>query len=148
MKRKTFLYLFLLVATLFLSKQSQAQQFVFYFDYDANGNRIERTWAKLEETKSSESLPFVVADSLQQALLTGTVIYPNPTRGMLTVSMPEIPAKGIQYQLYDQSGHVLERGTFYDSTTLLDISSRTDGVYFLLLVSENASTTYKIVKLL
>ena len=147
MKRKPYVQMIVFVAFLFLVQHVQAQNFMFYFDYDANGNRIHRWWAEVLPTKSREVLPFTISDSLQESALANTSVYPNPTRGSLTVSLAEMPAEGVQYHLYDQRGQILEQGKLYEATTLFDIGLRPDGIYFLLLIAERKSTTYKIVKL-
>ncbi|MDR0969404.1 MAG: T9SS type A sorting domain-containing protein [Lentimicrobiaceae bacterium] len=148
MKRKTFVQMLLFVVFLLLMQHVHAQNYMFYFDYDASGNRIHRWWAEMEQMKSSESLPFTLSDTIPESLLDSTSVYPNPTRGSLTVSLAENPEQGVQYHLYDQRGQILEQGKLYKTTTLLDIGSYPDGLYFLLLIADRSSTTYKIIKLL
>lgn len=150
MKKKSFVRTFLFAVTVFLNQMQPVcaqQQYMIYFDYDAQGNRIQRWWAELEQLKSVESLPFAVSDSLSGMPVLHATVYPNPTRGRLTVSLSEIPSEGVSYCLYDQRGHVLEQGKCYEAPMVLDMESYTDGLYFLLLSADRSSVSYKIVKL-
>jgi hypothetical protein len=55
------------------------------------------------------------------------VLYPNPTSSSITVVSPEI----INFQLLDIQGRIMQSGNFIKGENSMDISSFTNGVYFI-----------------
>ena len=55
------------------------------------------------------------------------VLYPNPTSSSITVVSPEI----INFQLLDIHGRIMQSGNFIKGENSMDISSFTNGVYFI-----------------
>jgi len=80
--------------------------------------------------------------SVDNKLLTGLSIYPNPTRGMLYLKGDISQLKAIN--VYSFTGqHVMEVKSNFESIDLRRLQS---AIYFVKLDSEEASATLKIVK--
>jgi len=74
-------------------------------------------------------------------------VYPNPTKGIFNVSMGAIPPKTIL--VYDLIGKIVCTKTEFQSnqsTVLLDLSTASNGIYFVKIISENKSVTKRIIK--
>jgi photosystem II stability/assembly factor-like uncharacterized protein len=74
-------------------------------------------------------------------------IYPNPSKGIFNVSLGTITTKTIL--VYDIIGKIVcFKGEFQNnqSNVLLDLSSVSNGVYFVKIISENKSVTRRIIK--
>lgn len=77
------------------------------------------------------------------------VIYPNPTRNLvhLRISNYVIPDNGLNAQLYDASGRLLEIFTVSDLLTQFDLSKYPTATYQLrVLDGKRLLKTFKIVK--
>ena len=70
-------------------------------------------------------------------------IYPNPTSGLLNVTL-ENPAT---YNIYDLSGKLIQSGSFNQVENQLNIKELANGIYFLRIQDGNNSITEKISKI-
>jgi hypothetical protein len=70
-------------------------------------------------------------------------VYPNPVKNKVTVKASN-PIK--QIQLYDVQGRILQTSIENKMEAVLDISAKPKGIYFLKIITQNGSTTQKIVK--
>lgn len=70
-------------------------------------------------------------------------IYPNPTRGPLTVELPE----AADWQLFDLTGRLLESGASEAAPLALDLSDRPSGVYLLRLRVDGLYREARVVKI-
>ena len=142
----------ILIALLSLNLIALSGQAI-HFNYDESGNRVKRyivlgkgsssgdeTSKKYEE--SNKSAEFV--DKLEELTIK---IYPNPTRGQLSV---EINGLGIDetvdYQLFSQSGILLgtnKKNGFYFT---IDMGQYPGGLYILRLMIEGKISQWKILK--
>ena len=74
-------------------------------------------------------------------------IYPNPTKGDLTVEIHNLPeGKAANLRLYDMSGSLILQKTEVRDTERLNISNRPDGIYILKITSGDSTTEWKIIK--
>lgn len=78
-------------------------------------------------------------------------VYPNPTRGQITVSIKNPPLQPIQVSMYDLLGkrimsqRVMPAGSIFDYE--IDMTDRASGVYFLtLILPDGKKLTRKVVK--
>ena len=72
-------------------------------------------------------------------------IYPNPTKGLITVSAGEQPIK--QIQLFAVTGNMLQNILLNKTTTTIDISNLSSGIYFMkIILNDNSVLTRKITK--
>jgi len=74
-----------------------------------------------------------------------TLIYPNPTKNQLTVSVASKP-ESLSYQLVDVLGREILRGESDKSEFIIDMSNVYTGVYFLRIEQNNNVIVKKIVK--
>lgn len=70
-------------------------------------------------------------------------IYPNPVTQLLMVELEEFSE--VRYQLIDQMGRQLQTQPIYESTTEIDMTSYSEGIYYLQLVTETRQS--KLVKI-
>ncbi|MBL8002837.1 MAG: T9SS type A sorting domain-containing protein [Flavobacteriales bacterium] len=73
-------------------------------------------------------------------------VYPNPGDGLFTVSLPGSTFAGDRYQVLDVTGQVVMQGRPGDRLTVLDLTDRAPGVYFLQLVHGGATHVERLVK--
>jgi hypothetical protein len=70
-------------------------------------------------------------------------IYPNPTKGLITIECNNT-IKSVQ--LYDVQGRILQTNVVNESQASLDMSSQSKGIYFIKIISDNGMKVQKIVK--
>jgi len=70
-------------------------------------------------------------------------VYPNPVKNNVTVK-----ANGniLSLQLYDVQGRLLQTSVVNNTTSVLDISSRTSGMYFLKITTDKGISLEKVIK--
>jgi hypothetical protein len=66
--------------------------------------------------------------------------YPNPSRGMVTVSIPGIASNSVLHVSNTLGEIVLEKSFRNSTTTTLNIDGLPDGVYFVRLISSNGQS--------
>jgi len=69
------------------------------------------------------------------------VIYPNPTRDIVTLNFKETNYSG-EYYLFDVTGKLLAQNVINNSTVVINLTSYTEGVYFLKIGQQ----TYRVIK--
>ena len=70
-------------------------------------------------------------------------IYPNPTHSIINIKSESI-IKSVQ--LFDVQGRLLQTRLINETDSVLDISEKSNGIYFLKITSENGIKTEKIIK--
>lgn len=116
------------------------------YRYDASGNRVERKLIDMTykssgvEEEEEEEYEDVLAD-------VSFSIFPNPTTGLLKVRVSNIPeGEQIKIELYNINGILIEKRNYSNSEEILDLSSRLQGVYLLVITMKEQSSTWKILK--
>jgi hypothetical protein len=73
-------------------------------------------------------------------------VYPNPSNGVFTVSMNNIPS--LKYEIYNVLGQSVQSGEITTANNTINLTSSQNGIYILKLVDEaaNSTVTRKIVK--
>ena len=69
----------------------------------------------------------------------GISIYPNPTTGIINLD----PVPEGTYRLYNEIGRLMDQGTIQPR---FDLSNFDNGIYMLLLQTENESKYFKVIK--
>lgn len=138
-----------LLLLLLASASVIGQNTTVHFGYDADGNRIFRslTVSKMED----KGLP---SDSLESPLclddandLFGQIsLYPNPTRGKLTVMLKGLEGEAVSARVVTLAGTVIEQSEMTDGSHDFDLSGLPPGVYLLQLSTPDASQTWRIIK--
>ncbi len=72
------------------------------------------------------------------------VISPNPSNGKFSID--NTLGSKLSYSVYDLSGKLLSDGTLNNSSTNLDLTQYSDGMYFLRVADDGSYKTFKIIK--
>ena len=71
-------------------------------------------------------------------------LYPNPTNGKCTIRSEEYAIENVE--VYDVFGKRLEQHFVRDYQTVIDLSTRASGVYFVRVTTEQGTVTKRVVK--
>jgi len=140
------------------------------YGYDASGNRISRTIIMtmqatpppqdttetvVEEEAVTTSIqnPEEVEKSLPAEVYTDLLaqtpiaIYPNPTKGLLTVKIAELPQQSVSsLTLFDMLGKIITQQLSLTNENSIDISAQPPGTYIMQIVIDSHTTNWTIVK--
>ncbi len=86
-----------------------------------------------------------VLDTTDPVLDSALLLYPNPTSGEVTLEIPEVE-KGWTYQIIAITGQILKLGTINSPISNLNLKGLSNGVYFILLTSEQQTETIGVIK--
>ncbi|WP_297100169.1 T9SS type A sorting domain-containing protein [uncultured Draconibacterium sp.] len=144
-------YIILAISLLFLLKISPSYGIgdtTFVFTYDASGNRTERV---IDLTKSAEitaSSSSISEEKLIEAELSSLdiKIYPNPTKGVLKVEIPEIGDIKPILVVYNLQGKQLVNKTVSNQISTINLSEQPPGMYIMKIVNGAESLDWKIIK--
>ncbi len=104
-----------------------------YYYYDNNGNRITSTYTHHAPERRKDT------DKVK--------IYPNPTNGMLNVSISSFGNCGYaDIYIVDGSGNIISTQKTSSALTTVNLSSYNQGMYYLRAVMCDQQYTCKIVK--
>jgi hypothetical protein len=89
----------------------------------------------------------LIETSIDDLQLTKLDIYPNPSNGIVTIDFSNSANKMINIELININGQVLYSENFEitNSTKTIDLSSYSNGIYFMLLKSNDSFIKRKIV---
>ncbi len=77
--------------------------------------------------------------------LEGSIIFPNPTTGELTITLPK-GLNGTHMRIFDGTGRmVMEHGFQSDGNLNVDLAHLQDGVHFIQLIGEGYNRTERVV---
>ena len=95
---------------------------------------------------ASNTYRLIVNEMSTSLLSTNKVysIYPNPTKGRLTIGMSGVIAADIT--VYDISGKLVQKLNASGSETTLDLSDAANGIYFVKITSDDEVVTRQVVK--
>ncbi len=118
-----------------------------HFTYDNAGNRETRYIEFKKSTEiigDSNSVPKPVIDWLDEMKLT---IYPNPTKGLLSIEISKIPEGEIgEISINAIDGKSMQRLKGLKTSNQLDISAFPMGIYILHIKFGDKISDWKIVK--
>ncbi len=78
--------------------------------------------------------------------LSGVQIFPNPNQGQFVISLALPTDKGVQVEITDATGKLVNVFTMTDKVQQVNIDTYAAGVYFVRLTSGDLRTTQRIVK--
>jgi hypothetical protein len=125
------------------------------YTYDNNGNRKTR---QLDVQKlRSNSIQFPVVnqknlreEAVKEKVIEGemkTVVYPNPTKGLLKIDITNMPLNSkTEAKVYDLNGTEQMSKRNFDSSSELDISRLKDGIYILRIKVNETIIDWKVIK--
>ncbi len=117
--------------------------------YDAQGNIINDPYPTLFESSGFDLDAIGVMYKNLLSIsdfsnIADVYIYPNPTADFINISELKSTTK---YQLIDINGRIIVAGVANNATEKINISSLTNGVYFLQITTDEATKTEKILKI-
>lgn len=120
------------------------------FAYDLSGNRISRKlvtlYSNISHVKRNdlEKVPQPIEEQIGNLHIT---LYPNPTKGNLSVKIDGIETpENTMIILYNSEGKMVLNSNLYENITNLNISSYPSGWYILRVIADNNHTEFKIIK--
>jgi YD repeat-containing protein len=133
---------YLFIISLLLTAMLLPAQNVTY-SYDAAGNRTARVVTLLRSTESSSPVK-AMEDIIAEHQIK---IYPNPTKGMLSVDIGNLE-KDIMAELIlsDVTGRTISRQKSGSGTVYFNLSSKPSGIYILKIIIKGESVTWKVIK--
>ncbi|MCO5284858.1 MAG: T9SS type A sorting domain-containing protein [Chitinophagaceae bacterium] len=72
-----------------------------------------------------------------------TIVYPNPTKGLITVASTDKTLIGTIAQVYDEAGKLLQSVKITNSSQQFDMSGYTNGIYFIRLANKEVLKVMK-----
>jgi hypothetical protein len=143
--------LFLLGCGLLLSVALSAQTIT--YGYDAAGNRVSRV-IYFYETSEEIPPPEEEAEEQEQEAIYEEMlsemtvkIAPNPTEGLLRVTLENMPKKTLgQIFLYNFNGKLITAQKNVRTSAELNITNQPAGIYVLRIVAGEQQTKWKIIK--
>jgi len=78
-----------------------------------------------------------------ETALTAVSIWPNPTNGMLTVSLDKTDKAS--YSVSNLAGQVIAKGTLESVTSVVDLTSVQTGIYLMAIENKGKTTVHKVV---
>ena len=136
---KTSIFILLLSIAMNISAQSVS------YSYDNAGNRTARRTFTMSKSPSAPeqtitAIPDIIAEK-------SVVIYPNPTKGIVTVEIKDYTDKlQAEFRLTDLSGRTITNRKAVSRTQTFDLSGQIAGVYLLQIRINNESVVWKIIK--
>lgn len=136
-------FFLILLLSLLGIMQIQAQQVG--YTYDLSGNITSRKVIPFS-TRSSIDSTTISRRSFEDKEI-NVKIYPNPTKGILRISIDNLDVQeNMAVLLYDLSGRLLINTKREGSEIELDLSSYQNGTYILRLIRNNEKSEWKIIK--
>jgi len=133
------------VATSLKSQTQNSPNKEVYYKYDLEGNCISRNVITL--TKSISSEQEYKKDVVFEDKETKIIIYPNPTKGLLKVEIPDYRENEKSfYSIYDLNGKLYIKKKAKGKQSHLDISNYPDGTYILQINRKGKNSSWKIIK--
>ena len=127
--------------------QAQAQAQAETYGYDVSGNRIRRVITLPSQAPKAESTgeEKIYSEVLKDFSVN---IYPNPTKGELTVEIGQLPkGKTAMLGLYSAQGKlILQKKGLHDGSEYLNISNQPAGIYVMKIATQDSSTEWRIIK--
>ena len=140
--KKTSMAILLLLAAMNICAQSVT------YMYDNAGNRTDRVISmnstRSQTTEDTEETTPTLSDLIAEKAIT---IYPNPTKGMLSVEIKEYSDElQAEFRLMDMSGRMIFDRKANTNYQTFDLSGQPAGIYLLQIRINDESVVWKIVK--
>lgn len=155
-KKMKILALLLLTASCWLPEPGYSQTIHYSYGYDESGNRISReqviTYPKKSAQMPKDSLSLVSPKDKVNEVFKDLVenreitIYPNPTKGLLTVEIPLSNNDKARIRLFNIQWKLLIDNNNPGTMTEVDLSGQPAGIYLMQIFVNNKPSTWKIIK--
>ena len=140
---KTLIFILFLLLTSAINSIGQSVNYV----YDNAGNRTERVFS-MSPAPAQPGSTISTITSLSDILAEKSiVIYPNPTKGIITVEIKDYTEKlQAEFRLSDISGRTVFHRKSNSGYQTFDISRQAAGIYLLQISINGESVVWKIIK--
>ena len=148
---KSKLYLLVIVTLMLQLKHNPVYGIVdttYVFSYDASGNRTDRVINLLKNAEIQATSSENIEKNIVEAELVNLEIkiYPNPTRGILKVEIPNIGEIKPTIIVFNSQGKQIYSNKVSDQTSTINLSNQPPGMYILKLIHNQESLDWKIIK--
>jgi len=109
----------------------------FVANYDG-GNVNNREILNAEEVKLTELIPVSVRDNKRDNNIS---VFPNPTTDIIRIANADFST----IEIYNLIGELLISGESQTSNTIINVSSLSEGTYFVKIIGENSTHTQKFI---
>jgi hypothetical protein len=83
---------------------------------------------------------------IDEGILDGFEVFPNPADGLVTVQLDQPPAPGDRYQVLDAAGKMVLQGRLAEQVSIIDLRQEISGVYLLQLITARGILSERIIK--
>lgn len=148
-----------LLGILFITGAQLKAQTTFSYSYDNAGNRTKRVEIVLKSgaidptannggEESSETTNELLKPDATDRLGDITLsIYPNPTKGLITVKADNMnEGTKCQIIIFDSSGKLLVDKPWEQGNALIDLSEYPQGFYLVKFIAADKTTQWKVIK--
>lgn len=120
------------------------------FTYDESGNRILRE-AEIIQLKSAVTIPSDFTDEQGQVLEKKfsdrtILIYPNPTRDLISISMSDAGNDAARVIVYNAQGQVIADKRIEGREGEVSLWRQSPGIYFMRIIIDGMSAEWKVIK--
>ncbi|MCB0839712.1 MAG: T9SS type A sorting domain-containing protein [Bacteroidetes bacterium] len=93
--------------------------------------------------------PYEISPSVgMNELQLGIQLFPNPSNGLIQLTLEDLPVSGLRYQLYDIQGQLLKQADLQEVQTVIDLSAFPTGAYLLKASNhQNQFKSFTIIKI-
>lgn len=127
------------------------------FKYDDSGNRIKRDTVTISLKNKNTSLDSAAIYGINDNIATeqffeeklnelSILVYPNPTRGLLKISIPNRDKETVRLQLYSLQGILITDKKMDGNLNEVDLSGKPSGMYILKIFVNGKESVWKIIK--
>jgi hypothetical protein len=137
-------YLLLLFALLLAEVVAYSQTTKVEYVYDTAGNRISRQIVSINKSAFLSDTIAIAEEKISDKIFK---LYPNPTYGILTISINHLEAdEQFKIEVTDMRGHTLIKEVQKSSSFKIDLSAYPKGFYILSATIGDTRKEWKIVK--
>jgi hypothetical protein len=90
---------------------------------------------KQVDNDGSYNYSSVIKIAIRQEILTNTIVYPNPTKGTLTLSIGKPALLGSNAVVYDNNGREVQQIKITNNAQTINISGLPNGMYYIKLIN-------------
>jgi len=143
------IYIFVWFLFVVLASETTHAQSNFEFTYDASGNRLTRAVILLKSaTIPGDSLQAKKTEKIvdDEIGLQKTRIFPNPTKGKLSIEFPELSNEESTICVYDPNGRQIVKKSAVSTGNEVNLSSYPPGFYIMVIHIGQEKKEWKIIK--
>mgnify|MGYP000260908731 CR=1 FL=1 len=93
---------------------------------------------------NQESTNFCVTLGLNENVLAGVKVYPNPTNGLVTIDLSELKGSDAKVTVLSITGAVIAQQNVVNALSQFDLSKEANGIYFVEVSTEAGKAVYKL----